>query len=748
MYLRISRRSSKLSIYAGVIAASASILSLAAATGALAQSATELPPLEVETDATKKKSKKQSDVTNTRLTGTSSGPAKSGTSSAQGEATGGLGDQVSDGGGVTGASTTVITREQIERAPQLTLPDIIAREAGVQSTSLYGGVNGAGTKVDLRGFGAFSTGNTLILIDGRRLNDWDLEGFDLSKIAKESIERIEITRGNSGAVLYGDGAVGGVINIVTRHGASLPNQASVEGGIGSFQTRLGNVTASGSSGPFSAFVNANTFESDGYRANNELQQKSAVGDFRWTFAKGSVYFNVAADEQELGLPGALGVNNPFLGNNTNQLLLDRRGTNFPFDYANKQDARGTLGFTYMLYPGVELIVDGGIRSKDQEAGFFAPFGESYADTDLTTKSVTPRVNIAQPFFGLPSKIVAGFDFYDTNYESHRSLFKGLAPIHIYDAGQKTYAGYFQQTVSVLPTTVLSAGGRIQRNDTTARDQFDANAPGGSFCFGPGLCFPNGTEGLPLDDSETNEAWHFGAEQQVGFGVTLFGRLAQSFRIANIDERVAITPFGVPGNFDLRTQKSHDWEVGARYQFGGFQFQSSYYDMRLTDELHFDPVNFVNYNLDPTRRRGVETIASWQVMKALRLSGNLTYTDAIFREGPFAGNEVPLVSRWTGNVGLSWDIVDKWLALDTVVQYVGSRRMDNDQRNFQPMIPEHTTVDVRLGGEVEQFFWSAGVANLFDVQYFDYSIASATTFNTYNVYPQPGRTYMIKAGTNW
>jgi iron complex outermembrane receptor protein len=171
-------------------------------------------------------------------------------------------------------------------------------------------------------------------------------------------------------------------------------------------------------------------------------------------------------------------------------------------------------------------------------------------------------------------------------------------------------------------------------------------------------------------------------------------------------------------------------------------------MRLTDELHFDPVNFVNYNLDPTRRRGVETIASWQVMRDVRLSGNLTYTDAVFREGPFAGNQVPLVSRWTGNVGVSWDIVENWLTLDTIVQYVGSRRMDNDQRNFQPLIPEHTTVDVRLGGEVEQFFWSAGVANLFDVHYFDYSIASATTFNTFNVYPQPGRTYMVKAGTTW
>lgn len=739
MYLRFSRRWPRTSTYAGIIAASASILSLPVATGALAQSATELPPLEVETDATKKKRKKSTDVTNTRLSGTSNASAKAGAGSGSGT-TGGLGEQVPDGGGITGASTSVITREQIERAPQATLPDIIAREAGVQTTSLYGGVNGTGTKVDLRGFGAAGSSNTLVLIDGRRLNDWDLEGFDLSKIAKESIERIEITRGNSGAVLYGDGAVGGVINIVTRHGAALPNQGRIEGGVGSFKSRQGNISASGSSGPFSAFVNGNVFESDGYRTNNELHQKSAVGDFRYTFNRGSVYFNIAADDQELRLPGPRLVS-PAAG--INQLRDDRRGTSTPLDYANKQDARGTLGFTYLLGSGVELIVDGGVRTKDQQAVLF-----SYSDTDLTTKSLTPRINITQPFFGLPSRAIAGIDFYDTDYDSGRGQAKGLAPYQVYHGGQTTLAGYWMQTVRVAPNTDISAGGRVQWNDTTAHDTFDASAPGAVSCFPPFGCFPNGVQGTPLDKDEINHAWHLGAEHEVFSGVTLFGRLAQSFRVANIDERIGSAPFGVPTNYDLRAQRSHDWETGARYQFGGFQIQSSYYDMRLTDELHFDPINFINTNLDPTRRRGVETIASWQVMRDVRLSGNVTYTDAMFRGGPNAGNEVPLVSTWTGNFGVSWDIVEKWLTLDTVVRYVGDRRMDNDQANFQPLIPSYTTLDVRLGGEIDQFFWSAGVANLFDEKYFDYSVASASTFGAYNAYPQPGRTYMIKAGTNW
>jgi iron complex outermembrane receptor protein len=690
---------------------------------ALAQEATELPGLVVETT---KLRKKPANVTDTRLTGVegtteTGGPAQDG------------GGPVAGGGGITGASTSVITREQIERAPQATLADIIAREAGVQITSLFGGVNGARTTVDLRGFGVAGPSNTLVLINGRRVSDWDLPSFDFSTIARDAVERIEITRGNSGAVLYGNGAVGGIINIVTRGGPGLPNEGRIEGGFGSFATREGNISVSGSSGVFSAFVNGNLIESDGYRINNELQQKSAVGDFRWTFAKGSVYLNLAADEQELGLPGERKV----IPGGIDELRDDRRGTTTPLDYGDTQGARGTLGFTYMLGPGLELIVDGGIRTKAQQAGFFRLFEEAYVDTDLTTRSLTPRVDLTQPFLGLPSRVIAGIDLFDTDYESHRSMFKGLAPIHIYDGGQETLAGYWQQTVSVLPTTDVSFGGRIQRNTTTASDQFDASAPGAF-----------GVEGVPLDRSETNHAWHVGVEHTILPGVTLLGRMAESFRVANIDERIGSALFGVPTDFDLDTQKSHDWELGVRLRYGPFQIQSSYYDMRLTDELHFDPVNFINTNLDPTRRQGVETIASWQVVRGVRLNGNLTYTDAEFRAGPNAGNDVPMVSHWTGNVGLSWDIVEKSLTLDTIVRYVGDRRMDNDQANFQPLVPDHTTVDVRLGGQIDQLFWSAAVVNLFDVEYFDYAAASTSTFGRYNAYPLAGRTFMVKAGTKW
>ena len=110
--------------------------------------------------------------------------------------------------------------------------------------------------------------------------------------------------------------------------------------------------------------------------------------------------------------------------------------------------------------------------------------------------------------------------------------------------------------------------------------------------------------------------------------------------------------------------------------------------------------------------------------------------------------MPLVSTWTGSGAVSWDIMPKWLTFDGVVRYVGQRRMDNDQTNLQPLIPAHYLVDVRLGGEIDQFFWSFCGAESVRRDYFDYAIASpfpfgfASALGTYNAYPQPGRSYML------
>lgn len=645
--------------------------------------------------------------------------------------------------GIVGASSTVITADDIARSPAQTIQEIIAQTPGVQLTTLYGGVNGAGTTVDLRGFGAFASSNTLVLVNGRRLNDLDLQGVDLSTIPRGSIERIEITRGNSGAVLYGDNAVGGVVNIVTKTGiGGPPVSIRAEGGVGSFNQSMEAVSTTTNSGPWSTSFHGEAIKSDGYRANNALDQRSGVGDLRYTTPDFTAYFNLSGNDQNLRLPGPRTVD-PSIG--LNELATDRRGTDQPFNFANKQAANATGGFTTTLWNGAELIVDGGYRNKQTQSAFLDgtdPFFFSFVDATLQTWSLTPRLSIKNSIFGLPSTILTGVDFYDYSYaQNHRNVQGGI-PIHIYDLSQQSLGAYWQQTIGILPTTDFSYGGRIQRTSITATDQLN-NAAG---CAAEFSC---DTQAAPLDTSEINHALHIGIEHRFNESFAVFARAASAFRTPNIDERVGVGAFASPvKDFNLKIQTSNDVEGGFRIKAGMFELQSSIYNMDLTNEIHFDPVNFVDTNLNPTRRYGSETNASLRVSNDVLLRGGLGYTRAIFREGPFAGNDVPLVSRLTANAGVTWNIWQKYFVADATVRYWGTRHMDNDQANTQPLIPANATVDFKLSGEYDRFFWSLSVNNVFNALYYDYAVASSFTPDRFSAYPLPGRTYMVRAGATF
>ena len=122
--------------------------------------------------------------------------------------------------------------------------------------------------------------------------------------------------------------------------------------------------------------------------------------------------------------------------------------------------------------------------------------------------------------------------------------------------------------------------------------------------------------------------------------------------------------------------------------------------------------------------------------------------AVFREGPFAGNDVPLVSRYTGSAGVSWNIWQNYLVADATVRAWSERFMDNDQANTQRLIPASATVDFKLSGAYEHFFWSISVNNIFDAMYYDYAVASTFTPGRFSAYPLQGRTYMVKAGATF
>jgi len=136
---------------------------------------------------------------------------------------------------------SVITAEDLEAVGAVTVNQALMTLLGVPGRQdFYGGGDYA---LDLRGFGTTSDSNMVVVVDGVRISEADLGGTRLAGIPVNAIDRIEVLRG-SAAVLYGEGATAGVINIITRRPAAGAMTLSLGASAGSYDTREGTVHAS------------------------------------------------------------------------------------------------------------------------------------------------------------------------------------------------------------------------------------------------------------------------------------------------------------------------------------------------------------------------------------------------------------------------------------------------------------------------------------------------------------------------
>lgn len=162
------------------------------------------------------------------------------------------------------ASVSVISRADIDKSQATTLADLLQGEAGFE----YGRNGGPGTVTSffLRGQ---NSANMVLMVDGVRVLTDSLGSLTQTDMPLSQIERIEILRGNAGA-LYGDAAIGGVINIYTRQGK---DQLRPYGSIsyGKYNTRDTSVGYGGEMEGKRLDLNAGMTKSDGFSSMNKLQ---------------------------------------------------------------------------------------------------------------------------------------------------------------------------------------------------------------------------------------------------------------------------------------------------------------------------------------------------------------------------------------------------------------------------------------------------------------------------------------------
>ncbi|HWQ70492.1 MAG TPA: TonB-dependent receptor, partial [Patescibacteria group bacterium] len=169
------------------------------------------------------------------------------------------------------ANVTVITREDIEQSPARTVDDLLRQIPGFslfrRSSSLVTHPTTQG--VSLRGIGPSGVSRTLVLLDGVPLNDPFGGWVYWSKVPLESIERIEVARGG-GSGVWGNYALGGVINIITRRPEARVAQLKVDGG--TRNTVDTDLLVSHVTGPWGISLEGNFFDTDGYKIVKKSQR--------------------------------------------------------------------------------------------------------------------------------------------------------------------------------------------------------------------------------------------------------------------------------------------------------------------------------------------------------------------------------------------------------------------------------------------------------------------------------------------
>ena len=622
---------------------------------------------------------------------------------------------------MTGSSTVILSKNDIQKYPGASLPEIISKVPGISFKDLYGTTGfGSYQSIDLRGFADTSLSNTLILLNGHKLSNIDLSDAEsLVNIPINSIERIEIIKGNSASVLYGGNATAGAINIITDQLPGTEDVYQASTSFGSFGQFEGFVSGTKSLENISVTGNSNYIVTDGYRRNNALRQKTGNLEFNFNInPKHTLHFNLAAHDRYIELPGDVP---------STLFSIDPRLTDTPRDFATNYGQKIFINSAYMPNNSLEIINDASYRFTKSQGFFFDEFS-SHTDADIYVSSYNPKAKFRFKKFGYTFENISGLDlnytYYKRKYMSNMvgaHAGRGAATRNVYKFSDTNLGLYYNFETKLNSLNKIGFGARFQGNWLKASD-FVGPAPGATKANSDSLTY------------DPQYSYHLGYERSLEDYGNIFARLGRSFTYPNVDQRVGQSAWNVSHDFKLRTQTSNDFEIGHKFQNNDLNITNSFYYMMLRAEIYYDAVDFLNKNLEPSKRYGFESSVNYTLNKYVNFNNSFAFTKAKMRSGNYKGNEIPGVPSLTNTLELNLNLIDNF-TLSTELFYRSTARMINDTINFQPKIPEYYLVNIGLKGKIKNTKVSLLANNILNKSYYNYAV-SGNTHNVYNVYPLP------------
>jgi len=508
-------------------------------------------------------------------------------------------------------ASEVHDRAEIQASGAATLYDFLAQHTALNVQSSFGNKNAPA--LDLRGYGSEAGyQNVVIVVDGYRLNNIDQTGQLIGSIPLDAIESIEISKG-SGSVAFGDGAMGGVIQIHTRKGYTGVTVSSMVGSRGAQEF---GVDAGVSRELFDLSVNANSSKQASLSAGDSTGAQDGSDN---TGGRVNLTLKPISGLKLFVGGGNSHIDTRYVSSLTPSQFSTDPGqapvASQPYTRQVYDSNQWRVGGEYEIASGLtaRYVHDAENKSSDTTA--------YYGNTNFDYTNASDDASLRYTSRALD------FNVGVQNAKGERTTLPG----GFYTAGltTKKNTALYAQSVYRVDAWSFSAGVRRERV------VYD-NMP---------------TGGTPTSQNYMLNAWDLGTNYRFNDQWSTFVNLNQGFQASDID-RIFFA-----SNTGMLPAKVKTVTVGANWDTQSNRLRADVFYSKLHDEIYFDPFangGFgANTNIDKSHKYGFELSERWQMTDTFALSALYNYTQALIDDGSYAGKELPGVPHNTATLGANW-----------------------------------------------------------------------------------------------
>ncbi len=588
----------------------------------------------------------------------------------------------------TPAWVRVIPEEEIDKKATVldvlkTIPDISVRE-----------VSPAKQSISMGGFGDNGFGRTLILINGRSVNRPDMASFDWNTITLSSVSRIEIVKGSMSSQ-YGDQAVAGVINIITKQPEGLT--ASVSASAANTLTNKESVFTSYGNETTGIALGINRTDNNPTRDRSDSTILSTNIDSYYNFSGLEIKVGGYYSNSEYQLPGSLtelqfDSDPDTASNQEDEGISTSYGVNGSFDIsAGAVDISVPVSYSVLNY------------SSDMPSWFHPVFTpDPYSDTNIAT--VTAGVKGSSSFYiGDSFEItpVGGLDFKQNNLSVTK-----------FDSAART-----TQTSET----------DIKRIDTAAWARAKANYLD-ILIFDGGLRYNYSDMDINPGITHTELVYDMGGVWSITPELRASLRYGRVFRYPFFEEQYE---WYSTVNTNLKPEVGNNYNLSIDYTIDNFSITVSPYLISLDNEIMWD--GSTNVNAGSTRHFG-GSIESEYIKGKINVTVGYAYDHAEFTD---TKKIIPRVPGHTVYSSIAVSPV-KAVKVSTDGRYSSEFYTDDDNTDS---VPGRFEWNMRADWNINEDFTVYLMAkNILDDR------TPTFAYSNTSWYPMPGRTF--ETGIKW